>query len=296
MVRCIKYQFFKIPAFRIGRAFIFFFLLWSCVPDPLEVQNIPRVSPQIVVSTQMVSDQALIVWLTQTFGALDASEDSDPEELLKQLAVNDAVVSISGPSGTDTLKLSKHGFYGGSNLTFEAGKTYELHINSETLGTVSATTSMQAPVVFEELETSLFYDIYDDTLVQVNYQFRDPPERNRYMLNVQKLNKEEFEQHVFNPRAHTLLLEDDDFNDLLYENQLSFPVRGYAPGDTVAVSLSNISEAYYRFLKMRIDSRIGFLEFLSEPVNYPTNVTGGRGFFNLHLPDIRLFILQEPEQ
>lgn len=295
MYCCIKNKNLKTLAFQAGQVLIFFFLLASCIPEPLEVKNIPQVAPEIVVSTQMISDQALIVWLTRTFGALDASEDSDPEELLKQLAVNDAVVTITGPSGTDTLELSKHGFYGGRNLSFEAGKTYQLHIKSETLGTVSAITSVQDQIEFEEVEASLWYDIYDDTLVQVNYLFRDPPERNRYILNVQKISEEEFEQHIFNSRAYTLLLEDDEFNGLLYENQLDLPVRGYAPGDTVVVSLSNISEEYYRFLKMRIDNRTGFLEFLSEPVNYPSNVTGGKGFFNLYVPDVRPFILEDPE-
>lgn len=295
MCCCIKDKSFKTIAFQAGHVLIFFFLLASCIPEPLEVKNIPQVAPEIVVSTQMVSDQALIVWLTRTFGALDASEDSDPEELLKQLAVNDAVVTIIGPAGTDTLEFSKNGLYGGINLSFEAGKTYELHIKSETLGMVSAMTSVQAQVAFEEVETSLYYDIYDDTLVQVNYIFRDPPEKNRYMLNVQKISEEEFEQSIFNTQAYTLYLADDEFNGLLYENQFDFPVSGYAPGDTVLVSLSNISEEYYRYLKMRIDNRIDFLEFLSEPVNYPSNVTGGKGFFNLYVPDVRPFILVDPE-
>src|SRR5688572_26179878 len=77
------------------------YILTSCLPDPLEVHNIPAVKPQIVVSSQIISDQALVILLTKTVGALEASDDSDPEELIAQIAVNDAVATITGPAGTD---------------------------------------------------------------------------------------------------------------------------------------------------------------------------------------------------
>ena len=48
------------------------------LPDPLEVDDIPVVKPQIVVSSQIVPDQSLVVLLTKTFGALGANDDSDP--------------------------------------------------------------------------------------------------------------------------------------------------------------------------------------------------------------------------
>ena len=73
--------------------------LWGCLPEPLDVKGLPVVKPQIVVSTQIIPDQSVIVLLTKTFGALDASDDSDPEALLDQIAVNDATVTITGPQG-----------------------------------------------------------------------------------------------------------------------------------------------------------------------------------------------------
>src|SRR3990170_7404578 len=75
-------------------------IMWGCLPEPLDVQGIPVVKPQIVVSTQIIPDQSVVVLLTKTFGALDASDDSDLEELLKQIAVDDASVTITGPEGT----------------------------------------------------------------------------------------------------------------------------------------------------------------------------------------------------
>ena len=69
-----------------------------------------------------------------------------------------------------------------------------------------------------------------------------------------------------------------------------FP-REFSEGDTIAVYLSNINKDYYDFIQLRLDNRFSLVEFISEPLNYPTNVQGGRGYFNLYVPDIRFLIL-----
>src|SRR5687767_1524432 len=80
---------------RILNIFLLPLLISSCIPDPLEVENVPKVKPQIVVSTQIIPNQSLVVFLTKTVGALEASDDSDPQDLLDQLAVNDAVITLT---------------------------------------------------------------------------------------------------------------------------------------------------------------------------------------------------------
>src|SRR5687767_269507 len=83
--------------------FVFGIALVACFPDPLLINGLPKVTPQIVVSTQIVPDESLVVLLTKTFSALEGNEDSDPEELLAQIAVSDAIVVITGPGSRDTL-------------------------------------------------------------------------------------------------------------------------------------------------------------------------------------------------
>src|SRR5688572_26321631 len=107
------------------------FIAGGCLPDPLDVDGIPVVKPQIVVSTQIIPDQSLVVLLTKTFGALDASDDSDPEALLDQIAIDDAIVTITGPKGDYELEPLENGLYGGLIIPFEAGEEYELKVNSE---------------------------------------------------------------------------------------------------------------------------------------------------------------------
>ena len=184
----------------------------SCLPEPLDVKGIPVVKPQIVVSTQIIPDQSVVVLLTKTFGALDASNDSDPEELLKQIAIDDAVVTIAGPRGTYELEPLENGLYGGLIIPFEVGEEYELRVNSESLGQVSAVTTVKPLVSFDDIKAELVFNGFDDTLAQITYQLSDPIGQNWYMLNVQQIERDEVLDDLLNPRAFTRLMEDQNFN------------------------------------------------------------------------------------
>jgi Domain of unknown function (DUF4249) len=268
-------------------------LLAGCIPDPLEVDSIPKVKPQIVVSSHVIPDQSVVILLTKSFGALDASQDSDPEEVLRQIAVIDATVTISSSNGVDTLALLDNGFYGGSFIDFLPGIDYTLHVDSETLGGVTATTQVKPQITFDELTADLFFDGYDDTLAQVSFAMTDPAEKNYYMINALKVEREELLNNLLNPRDFIKLIDDTDFNGTTYAEAFRVFPREFQSGDTLAVYLSNISKDYYDFIQLRLDNRFSLVEWVSEPVNYPSNVIGGKGFFNLYVPDIRFIILDE---
>lgn len=272
-----------------------FFIFSSCLPNSLDLENIPAVKPEIVVASQIVPEEGLVVFLTRTFGALDASEDSDPEMLLNQIAINDAVVVLNGPGSTDTLEFIESGFYGGVLVDFIEGEIYTLSVRSESLGEISASTMVQPMIQFDEVEAELYYNDFDDTLAYITYSLNDPPLDNWYMINVQSLARESFFEDIINPEEYTYLFFDSVFNGENYVDEFLVFSRDYQPGDTIAVSLSNIGEQYYEFMKLRMDNRYSFIEFISEPVNYPSNVIGGRGFFNLYIPDVRTFIFEEQE-
>jgi hypothetical protein len=269
-----------------------FGLMMSCLPEPLSIDGLPVVKPEIVVSTQIIPDRSLVVLLTKTFGALEASDDSDPEELLQQIAVDDAIVVISGRSRVDTLVNLGNGFYGDIIIPFEVGEEYSLYVDSESLGEITATTTVKEQIQFDDIEAGLYFNGYGDTLAEVTHAFKDPPGKNWYMLNVQEVEREDIVENLLNPNAFMRLHDDIDFEgEELEETFRVFP-RDYQPGDTIAVSLSNISSDYYDFLKLRIDNRFSLVQYLSEPVNYPSNINGGKGFFNLYIPDVKVFVLE----
>ena len=267
---------------------------FACLPDPLEVRNIPVAKPEIVVSSQIIPDGSLVVFLTKTFGALEASNDSDPFDLIRQISIDDALVVLEGRNSMDTLLPLSHGIYGGINLPLVPGNEYTLRVNSPSMGMVEATTTVASQVLFESLSVDRYFNGFDDTLVQVSYVIEDPAVKNQYMINVQRFSlRDDIADRLLGPRVYTKLIDDTQYDGGIIADTLRATPRDFARGDTVAVFLSNIQQSYYDFMKLRLDNRVGFVEFISEPVNYPSNVTGGRGFFNLHVPDIRLFILDE---
>jgi len=267
-------------------------LLSSCLPDSLEVESVPAAKTELVVSSLIVPDQSVLVFLTRSFGALDASDNSNPNELLDLIAVNDAVVTIEGPDGKDTLNFMGNGAYGGVPISLKVGEEYLLNAISSELGQVYAKTEVKRTVEFENIEAELYYNGFNDTLAQITYSLSDGPERNFYMINVQEVEREDILENLLNPRAFTLLVPDASFNGHSHADQFRVFPRDYAPGDTIAVSLSNISEDYFKFMQIRIDNRFSFVEFVSEPVNYPSNIVGGRGYFNLYIPDVRIFVFE----
>lgn len=275
----------------VGFIFVGLAFLWGCLPEPLDVTGLPLVKPQIVVSSQMIPDGSLVVMLTKTFGALDASDDSDPEEVLRQIAVTDATVTLRGPDGTYDLTNLDNGVYATTFIAFSPGDEYRLDVVSETLGEVTATTTVRPLITFDNIDAELYFNGYNDTLAQITYRINDPEEENWYMLNVQEVEREDIVENLLNPRAFTRLMDDKAFNGQMFQETFRVFPRDFSPGDTIAVTIANISKEYYDFMELRLDNRYTFVEYLSEPVNYPTNIEGGRGFFNLYAPDVRTFVL-----
>ncbi len=277
---------------KIGSMLIGAVMLISCFPDALIIDGLPTVKPQIVVSTQIIPDESLVVLLTKSFGALDANGDSDPEELLAQIAVDDAIVVITGPASVDTLLSIGNGIYGGISIPFVAGEEYHLYVKSESLGEVTSSTTVMDQITFDGINAELYVSNPFDTLAQITHAFTDPTGKNYYMINVQEIERVDVVENILNPGAFTKLLSDDEFDGQQYQETFRVFTRDYSEGDSIAVSLSNVSKEYYDFLKLRMDNRFSLVEYLGEPVNYPSNVVGGKGYFNLYVPDFRAFVLE----
>lgn len=265
----------------------------SCIPDPLPINNIPQLHSKIVVSSQVTSDRSVVIFLTKSIGALDASGDSDIEDLLNEITINDATVVIKNGALSDTLDFVGEGIYSSISIPLIEEAEYELIVNSPSMGTVTSRTRVKGQVRFESLEGNI-YDTGYDTLAELRYSFQDPAGENFYMLNVQRVTSEYEPEDFLNPHIFTSLLHDNSFDQQVYVDELKvFGGRDFMPGDTLGVFLSNISEDYHDFIGVRLDSRYNFADFLGEPANYPTNVQGGLGFFNLYIPDVRILTLGE---
>lgn len=266
-------------------------LFHACIPDPLPVKNIPTASPRMVVASQMFTDQSVAVMLTRMIGALDAGKDSDLTNLIDQIIVEDATVTIAHDDVVDTLQYLGEGVYGNVGISILAGHTYQLRAISPVAGAVSATSVAQSFVPFKTVNASLYYE-QTDSLAQVDYTLDDAAGKNFYLLTVQRFSQTQDSSAFINPRSYSRLVTDEGFDGHVFHETFKVLFQRFHLDDTVAVSLTNIGSDYYDYIKQRIDNRYSVTAFATEPFNYKTNVTGGYGFFNLQRPDIHIFVLK----
>ena len=85
------------------------------------------------------------------------------------------------------------------------------------------------------------------------------------------------------------MLSDKEMSGGLYEEVRK--LHNVKRTDTIAVTLSNISEGYYKFLSTYLKSGNIINQITGEPIDYPTNVNNGYGYFSAHYPDVKIFDL-----
>lgn len=263
----------------------------SCMPDPLDVDDLNLPGTRIVVSSLILPDNSVAILLTKSIGALEASDDSDPRDLIPEIAINDAVVTITVNDSIYNLKLLQDGVYQGIGIPLVPGRECHLNVVSRSLGTVTASTVVQAPIYFDTVTAEPYINEYNDYWAQVTYTIKDPPDPNYYLLNVQKAKRKDLVENILKPDAYTRQVEDKTFDAQEFSEMFRAMHKNFYPGDSIEVSLSNVSLDYFNYVTLRLENQLELVEVFSEPIYYPTNIRGGRGFFTLHLTDVRVVVL-----
>lgn len=286
--------------FFVVAIFAVFAILQSCRPKPIDI-DIPELEPKVVVFSQAIPNQTMLVLLTRSFGALDfkQGQDSLTTELLNQILEDSATVTITYLGQTDTLVPLAPGIYSTTTTIQYTEQPYTLDIYTNKEEHLTSTESMLAQVFFDQV-TPVVKRQTDDTTVMIRYAFNDLPGKNFYMLHVYsqadsdtvELDQNNFFAQGSNVLQGTKLLSDQTFSSSYFQDSLQLPFT--EPTDSIVVTISNISEKYYNYLVLREQASNWFTQILQEPVNYPTNIEGGGyGFFNTHFPDIRFYDLNQ---
>lgn len=272
-------------------SFLLATIIASCVPQPLDVDDLDIPDTRIVVSSIILPDKSVAVLLTRSIGALEANEDSDPHDLISRIAINDATVTIEVDDISYRLTLLQDGVYHRPGIPLVEGKECHLRVISKTFGEVTATTIVQAPIYFDTVKAEPYLNEENACWAEVTYTIKDPPSPNYYLLNVQKAKRKDLVENILRPEAYTRQVEDKTFNAQEFSEMFRAMNKTYEVGDSLEVSLSNVSLDYFNYVTLRLENQLELVEIFSEPVHYPTNVKGGRGFFTLHLTDVRIVVL-----
>ncbi len=266
-------------------------LLMSCIPEPLEVDDLEFPKTQIVVSSLILPDNSVAVLLTRSIGALEASKESDPRDLISEIAINDAEVTIAVNDSVYPLTLLQDGVYQALRIPLVPGWECHLKVVSRSLGIVTASTIVQAPIYFDTVLVEPYRNENDEYWAQVSYTIKDPPSPNYYLLNVQTARRQDMIDNILKPEAYTRQVDDKTFDAQEYSEMFRAMHKNFLPGDSLEISLSNVSVDYFNYVRLRLENQLELVEVFSEPIYYPTNIRGGRGFFTLHLTDVRVIVL-----
>lgn len=270
----------------------------ACTPDPIPLK-VPQADQKVVVFSQIIPNRVMIVSLTRSFSALDyRAEDGDTisQSFLNNLVVDDAVVTVSYDSKTDTLFTTGLGIYFSINTLQTIGNTYHLNVKTKQGESVQSTTQILEKIQFDTVRPIIHRSPFD-TLVTVRFSFRDLPGKNYYMINYYSkgsgggLDFNNFFQNGTNILSRTDLISDLEMENGKYAKTVE--LNGIKGTDSLAVSLSNISQEYYQYLSQRKQSGKLLQQIFNEPINYRSNIINGYGFFNAYYPDLYLFDLKK---
>ena len=275
-------------------------MLVKCQPDPLDI-ILQEYEPSLVVASQVLPGKIMFIGLTRSFTVLSdaGSKGYGDSSTFANLLVDSAFVSIEHGGQVDTLFKISPGLFASPTPLDNPGTNYTLKVTDYLLNkSATASAEMLANVKFDTVYPVVINNL-NDTIVTIHAELiNNPNDNNFYMVNVYSreilkngLDLNSFFNNGENKIQSTVLYKGADLKKIDFKIDIELELAG--PGDSVAVALSNISEDYYDFLKKREKGRDVFTELTNEPINYPSNVKGGLGFFNTHFPDVVYFDLNE---
>jgi len=270
--------------------------LMACQPEPLDVK-LEEYEPEIVVSSQVVPDYLMVVGLTRSFTVLSSAgfQGEGDTALFEQLLVDSALVTIESSLGVDTLFQLSPGLFASVNELEDPGGTYHLTVKDYDEGkTATASSTMLKNIPFD---TVYPYINEEEELIKMKVEFTDEKDvPNFYVLSVYSRNTNNggidvntFFENGSNNIEYLELITDKEIDGEKIVRD--FGLFDVSTKDSLMVSLSNISEGYYSFLVSRERSGNILAEVTNEPINYPSNVENGLGYFNTHYPSLQFFDL-----
>ena len=284
----------------LGFALLLLSTAQSCRPEPIPIKL--KSAPQkLVVASQVIPGNIMIIALSKSFDALTYTDTGASNDFLSQILVSRARVTIAYNGTVDTLFKLTDGFYGSISSSFTPGVNYTLKVYDSTTGlSAEAATTMLPQVSIDSAWVSAEINS-GDTFRYLYVKLNDPAGSNQYMINLYR-NTDFVRNSISNPSSvfgafgntgtRTVALTDAVFNQNPHTEKIN--IDDFSKGDTLTMTLSNISSDYYEYLVQQARAeRNGLGAIFGEPVNFTTNVRGGYGFFTAHWPTSRILFIKD---
>lgn len=274
----------------------------SCSIESLPISVEPA-EEKIAVASLIGPEETFFVTLTRSFSALSAEDVSDlTNNSFDRLFLDRAFVTLEYEGITDTLEkvFDIDGLYGTKLQAFEDFQMLSLSVfDSSTSETISAKSMLLPQVEIDSVTITRNPNGFDDSAV-LTYNIIDRPEDNFFVVQAYQLTdpdtSSDSTQNGFFFNNDTFLIYEELVTDIgasedgvIRKEEL---INFSSPVDSALVVVTNISEGYYRFLEARRRSGGIISSLANEPVNHPTNIANGVGYFSAHRPRATLVIVE----
>lgn len=280
-----------------------FIVFLAACTKPIDI-TIPQQKPKLCIASQVIPDQVMVVGVTNSFTSLyEFNQDSTGNNNFNfEILVKHARVSISYENKTEELFKVSDGIYAGINTLFTPQSTYTLNVYDSTTGeSVSAVTTMMAPVTVNSMSaTKLITSM--DTSYAIDFEIQDNPATEDFYMVVPinsksisggggLLNAGGLLQNLGKTPNVKLYSDDVAKNNKISQTWYSDIDFQGAMNDTIIMQVARIDKGYFSFLKAFNRSGSIVNQLTGEPINFPSNVQNGYGYFNAFYPNVKTLIL-----
>jgi hypothetical protein len=230
---------------------------------------------------------------------IDTSQGSQ-QRLPKELLIDSALVTIRDAAGmTDTLSKTSEGLYITTTIRLISGTQYTLTVHDYRKGMTAHAITTYVPQPMLEQLTAVKVVTPKETQTKLELSVIDAKVDDYYFVsyNTMRNARENAIPLPLNQRALNLfvpkqieLFTGAGAKDGLLNKSLTLQVK---PDDTLMLHVARIDKAYYNYLVAYKRTGALFNQLTGEPINLPSNISGGYGFFSLYQPIRKVYNLNQ---
>ena len=270
-------------------------LFASCRPEPLEIK-VQQATGTTALSSICLDGESVYLSASYTLSSLrdvhDTTAADDGSGIPRDLLVDSATVTLSAPGQPiETLRMIRPGLFGCNDLRLVPGVNYTLTLTDLRKRTITTSTTTYIPrpqvdtIYPERIITG------GDTVVRLHIRIRNAGAGSHFFASYRSLRE-------VRQSAGSILLTAAGLRnfrtrqiELFNANALNngtidkvITLAEIAPNDSLLVQLGQVDRPYYNYLDAYKRSGALLNQLTGEPINLPTNVKTGYGYFALYEP------------
>ena len=276
--------------------------LASCRPKPIDIE-IPQKPGSLAISSACYGTHTVYVSAGYSINSLkrllDTSTAKELAGIPSDMLLDSGLVTIrTAGQAPDTLEKISAGLYGRKDLQLLPGKEYTmLVVDYRKNTTATAITTFLAQPALDTLYPQRIIR-NRDTTVALHLRLNNAAGNDYYFVSYNTpqhmretaipLPYSAGSLYTFVPKQLELFKSGDAATGVLNKT-ITLQV---APTDTVLIQFGHIDKAYYDYLAAYKRTGSFINQLTGEPINLPTNIVTGLGFFSLYQPVRRVFDLK----